>query len=72
LQTCKKYRNFFWTLEENFVPYYIRYGAFTLRKKVNTFIKLHPKKVVQTSGWQTILKEHPHLVTDIVASFDKS
>lgn len=48
------------------------YGAFTLRKKVNTFIKLHPKKVVQTSGWQTILKEHPHLVTDIVASFDKS
>ncbi|KAL7077456.1 hypothetical protein ACQ4LE_003219 [Meloidogyne hapla] len=48
------------------------YGASNLRKKVLHFIKLHPKKIVHTAGWIAIIKEHPQLATDIVASFDKS
>lgn len=48
------------------------YGALNLRKKVLHFIKLHPKKITATAGWQTIIKEHPQLATDIVASFEKS
>uniref|UniRef100_A0A915LL81 BTB domain-containing protein n=1 Tax=Meloidogyne javanica TaxID=6303 RepID=A0A915LL81_MELJA len=48
------------------------YGASNLREKVLHFIKLHPKKIVHTAGWISIIKEHPQLATDIVASFDKS
>jgi hypothetical protein len=33
---------------------------------------MHPKKITTTSGWPTIIKEHPQLATDIVASFEKN
>lgn len=48
------------------------YGASNLRKKVIHFINQQPKKIVATSGWQTIISKYAHLATEIVASFQKS
>ncbi|KAI1722545.1 BTB/POZ domain-containing protein [Ditylenchus destructor] len=48
------------------------YRADLLRHRAVQYILQHPKEITSTSGWETVLSEHPQLVTDIVRSFDKS
>jgi len=48
------------------------YRADRIRQRAITFIHAHPRDICNTLGWETVLTEHPQLVTDIVRSFDKS
>lgn len=47
------------------------YRAELLRKRAVQFILQHPNSITSTSGWDTLLTNHPQLVTGIVRSFEK-
>lgn len=48
------------------------YNAEKLRQRCVQYIIKYPKEITATAGWDIVLKEHSHLVTDIVRNFDKS
>ncbi|CAD5209573.1 unnamed protein product [Bursaphelenchus xylophilus] len=48
------------------------YHANALRRKSIQFVLKHPVDITSTAGWEAVLKDHPHLVTDIVRSFDRT
>ncbi|KAI6178578.1 hypothetical protein M3Y98_00515900 [Aphelenchoides besseyi] len=48
------------------------FNAEKLKQRALQMILHHSAEVTGTSGWEILLKDHSHLVTDIVRSFDKS
>jgi len=47
------------------------YSAKNLRERAITMIQKNPTQVTKTEGWDSIVTEHPQLVTEIIRSFDK-
>ncbi|CAD5206615.1 unnamed protein product [Bursaphelenchus okinawaensis] len=48
------------------------YHADNLRRKAVQFVHKFPIETTKTVGWEAVLKDHSHLVTEIVRSFDRS
>ncbi|KAI6241409.1 hypothetical protein M3Y99_00368900 [Aphelenchoides fujianensis] len=48
------------------------FNAEKLKQRALQLILQHSAEVTSTPGWEVLLKDHSHLVTDIVSSFGKS